>query len=200
MMQSNAGVILQSTGDNTSSFNLLNQAYNLTTEQFGDDHVTTGQTLHQLTQAHFLVNDIPAAFSTAEKAYEIFKARLGEEHAQTKETFRNVELLKLVIDNAEKQKQASKAQLERIKQVTKAGGLGKYKRVDEKGNVVIAPPATASGHAESSATGAKSNIGVKGELDVDELVQFINGGGSGGGKSTRGKNGLRGKRRTGAKR
>jgi protein TIF31 len=172
----------------------------LTTEQFGDDHVTTGQTLHQLTQAHFLVNDIPAAFSTAEKAYEIFKARLGEEHAQTKETFRNVELLKLVIDNAEKQKQASKAQLERIKQVTKAGGLGKYKRVDEKGNVVIAPPATASGHAESSASGAKSNIGVKGELDVDELVQFINGGGSGGGKTSRGKNGLRGKRRTGAKR
>ena len=173
----------------------------MTTEQFGDDHVTTGQTLHQLTQAHFLVNDIPAAFSTAEKAYEIFKARLGEEHAQTKETFRNVELLKLVIDNAEKQKQASKAQLERIKQVTKAGGLGKYKRVDEKGNVVIAPPATASGHAESSASGAKSNIGVKGELDVDELVQFINGGGSGGqGKTSRGKNGLRGKRRTGAKR
>jgi hypothetical protein len=32
------------------------------------------------------------------------------------------------------------------------------------------------------------------------LVQFINGGGSGGGKTSRGKNGLRGKRRTGAKR
>jgi protein TIF31 len=179
----------------------------LTTEQFGDDHVTTGQTLHQLTQAHFLVNDIPAAFSTAEKAHEIFKVRLGDEHPQTKETSRNVELLKLVIDNAEKQKQASKAQLERIKQVTKMGGLGKYKRVDEKGNVVIAPPAAgaggASGHAESSATGAKSNIGTKGELDVDELVQFINGGGAGGnggGKTSRGKNGLRGKRRTGAKR
>jgi protein TIF31 len=149
------------------------------------------------------MNDIPAAFSTAEKAHEIFKARLGDEHPQTKETFRNVELLKLVIENAEKQKQASKAQLERIKQVTKMGGLGKYKRVDEKGNVVIAPPTTgASGHAESSATGAKSNIGVKGELDVDELVQFINGGGAGGsgGSKTRGKNGLRGKRRTGAKR
>ena len=194
-------MILQSTGDNTSSFNLLNQAYELTTAQFGDDHVTTGQTLHQLTQAHFLVNDIPAAFSTAEKAHEIFKARLGDEHPQTKETFRNVELLKLVIDNAEKQKQASKAQLERIKQVTKMGGLGKYKRVDEKGNVVIAPPAGASGHAESSASGAKSNIGTKGTLDVDELVQFINGGGAGGsGGKTRGKNGLRGKRRTGAKR
>lgn len=179
----------------------------MTTAQFGDDHVTTGQTLHQLTQAHFLVNDIPSAFSTAEKAHEIFKARLGDDHPQTKETLRNVELLKLVIDNAEKQKQASKAQLDRIKEVTKMGGLGKYKRLDDKGNVVIAPPPTngngngASGHAESSATGAKSNIGTKGTLDVDELVQFINGGGAGGsGGKNRGKNGLRGKRRTGAKR
>jgi protein TIF31 len=195
---------LQSTGDNTTSLNLLNQVTELTIAQFGEDHMTTAQSLHQLTQAHFLVNDIASACTTSQKAHDIFKARLGDDHPQTKETLRNVELLKVVIDNAERQKAASKAQLDRIKQATKLGGLNKYKRVDEKGNVIIAPPAaTPSGHAESSATGAaNSTIGAKGTLDVDELVQFINGGGSGGGggKTARGKNGLRGKRRTGAKR
>jgi protein TIF31 len=189
-------VILQATNENTSSLNLLNQAVTLTTEQFGEDHLSTGQTLHQLTQAHFLVNDIPSAFSTAEKAHEIFKARLGEDHAQTKELQRNVELLKVVIENAERQKAASKAQVDRIQSAAKLGGLGRYRKVDAKGNVVIAPPAA---QAESSATGARSNIGTKGDLDVDELVQFINGGGAGG-QTSRGNNGLRGKKRTGAKR
>jgi protein TIF31 len=111
--------------------------------------------------------------------------------------------LRVVIENAERQKQASKAQVERIQSAAKLGGLGRYRKVDEKGNVVIAPPAALQ--AESSATGARSNIGTKGTLDVDELVQFINGGSGGGagggsGQASRGKNGLRGKKRTGAKR
>jgi protein TIF31 len=194
---------LQATNENASSLNLLNQAVDLTTAQFGQDHLSTAQTLHQLTQAHFLVNDIPSALSSAEKAHEIFKTRLGEDHAQTKELQRNVELLRVVIENAERQKQASKAQVERIQSAAKLGGLGRYRKVDEKGNVVIAPPAALQ--AESSATGARSNIGTKGTLDVDELVQFINGGSGGGagggsGQASRGKNGLRGKKRTGAKR
>jgi protein TIF31 len=178
---------------------MLTQAANSTLSQFGPDHILYAATLHQLTQAHFLVNDIPSAYETVQKAHEIYKTKLGEEHAHTKETGRNVELLKVVIENAERAKAASKAQVERIKASTKLGGLGKYKKVDEKGNIVIAPPAVSAGEAESSATGAQSNIGVKGTLDVDELVQFINGGGSTGGKSARGKNALRGKRRTGAK-
>lgn len=189
-------MILQSTNENTSSLNLLTQAVALTTDQFGEDALNTAQTLHQLTQAHFLVNDIPSAHETAVKSHEIFQARLGDEHAQTKELQRNVELLKVVLENAERQKAASKAQVERIQNAAKIGGLGRYRKVDAKGNVVIAPPAA---QAESSATGAKSNIGTKGDLDVDELVQFINGGGAGG-QSSRGKNGLRGKKRTGAKR
>lgn len=198
-------MVLQATNEHTASLNLLTQAVTLTTEQFGEDHLSTGQALHQLTQAHFLVNDIQSAYTTSQKAFEIFKARLGEDHAQTKELSRNVELLKVVIENAERQKQASKAQVERIKASAKLGGLGRYKRVDESGKVVIAPPAAAAGTAESSAAGAaKSTIGAKGELDVDELVSFINGGGAGSGtggsKGPRGKNGLRGKRRTGAKR
>lgn len=194
-------MVLQATSDNTGSLNLLNQAVSLITEQFGDDHLSTGQALHQLTQAHFLVNDIPSAYKAAQEAFEIFKTRLGEDHTQTKELSRNVELLKVVIENAERQKQASKAQVDRIKASAQLGGLGRYRKVDQSGNVIIAPPSSV---AETSASGARSNIGAKGTLDVDELVSFINGGGAGGSGSgsggSRGKNNLRGKKRTGAKR
>lgn len=201
LFKSNAGVVLQATNDNPGSLNLLSQAVSLNMEQFGSDHLTTGQSLHQLTQAHFLVNDIQSAYETSEKAHSIFKARLGEDHAQTKELSRNVELLKVVIENAERQKQASKVQVDRIKATAQLGGLGRYRKVDESGKVVIAPPSSA---AETSISGARSNIGAKGTLDVDELVSFINGGGAGGSGSQGvrgGKNSnSRGKKRTGAKR
>lgn len=197
-------MVLQATNENAASLNLLKQAVALNTEQFGEDHLSTGQSLHQLTQAHFLVNDIQSAFETSQKAFEIFKARLGDEHAQTKELQRNVELLKVVIENAERQKVASKAQVERIKASAKLGGLGRYRKVDESGKITIAPPqdAAAAAAGESSANGAaRSKIGAKGTLDVDELVNFINGGGAEtSGKNARGTKNLRGKRRTGAKR
>jgi protein TIF31 len=67
-------VVLQATSDNTASLNLLSQAVSLITEQFGDDHLSTGQALHQLTQAHFLVNDIQSAFEASQKAFDIFKS------------------------------------------------------------------------------------------------------------------------------
>lgn len=49
-----------------------------------------------------------------------------------------------------------------------------------------------------AAAAAESKIGEKGHMDVDELVKFIQGGPAKG--PSRGKNALRGKRRTGAKR
>jgi protein TIF31 len=57
--------------------------------------------------------------------------------------------------------------------------------------------AAAAAEAERKVQEA-SRIGVKGHLEVDELVKFITGEGEGPKRSS--KNALRGKRRTGAKR
>lgn len=218
-------------GENNTSLHLLTLASDLTTRQFGAEHLTTAQSLHQLTQAKFLVGDIPGAFTTSQQAYDIFKARLGEEHAQTKEVGRNVELLKAVVENVERQKAANeaqkKAQAERLHAAqARVGGLARFRRLGAGATTANGAGASsvngngdgvvAAAKAESSASGAaaaaveadadaeNSRIGERGHLDVDELVKFIQGGGASvggaGGKGNRGKNALRGKRRTGAKR
>jgi protein TIF31 len=199
-------------GENNTSLHLLTLACDLTSEQFGAEHLTTAQSLHQLTQAKFLVGDIPGAATTSQQALDIFKARLGEDHAQTKEVGRNVELLKAVMDNVERQKVANEAQkkaaAERLQSAqARVGGLARFRRLGAtpaatgaaatataNGTAVAAnPDATATGQAESSAAGAATAA----EKSVEELVRFIDGSGA---KVSRGKNALRGKRRTGAKR
>ncbi|OCF70827.1 protein TIF31 [Kwoniella mangroviensis CBS 8886] len=237
---SNAGVVLQAINETSLALVLQQQAYDSTLSLFGDSHIQTGQVLHQLTQSHFLAGDMAAALSTSEKALDIFSARLGEEHSQTQEVKKNVELLRAVIDNVEKQKerneQLKKDQQERLKaakeRIQLTGGGIKGRRIgstlangSSSGGVRIVDPATlaaaaaaaAAGHsldaggqrAAASASSAEgegqmaegSNIGTRGTESVEELVRFIQGQQQPSASAARrGKNALRGKRRTGAKR
>ena len=136
----------------------------------------------------------------------IFEKRLGAEHVQTKEVARNVELLRAVVENVERQKvageQARERQLERLHAAqARVGGPSIKKRLGPNipsASVKVpagqpAVPASVEATAEEA-----SKIGEKGHLDVDELVKFIQGGPQK--TPSRGKNALRGKRRTGAKR
>ncbi|WRT64420.1 uncharacterized protein IL334_001352 [Kwoniella shivajii] len=237
---SNAGVVLQAINETSLALALQRQAYESTLSLFGDSHIQTGQSLHQLTQSHFLAGDMAAALSTSEKALDIFIARLGEDHSQTKEVKKNVELLRAVIDNVEKQKerneQMKKESQDRLKaareRTTLGNGPGKTRRLGGtlgstgSGGVRIVDPATlaaaaaAAGHpidtngqvpaategaaaatADGSAPAEGSNIGARGTESVEELVKFIQGQQTPATSAARrGKNALRGKRRTGAKR
>jgi len=188
-------------------------AHDSTSKLFGPEHIQTGQSLHQLTQAHFLAGDIPAALAASEESYAIFEKRLGAEHGQTKEVFRNVELLRAVVENVERQKaagaQAKERQMERLQAAqSKVGGAGVRRRLGPTmpqapssagpGPSTTATTAAATTTMDEAVAAAQSKIGEKGHMDVDELVKFIQGGPT---KNTsRGKNALRGKRRTGAKR
>lgn len=186
-------------------------AHNSTSELFGAEHIQTAQSLHQLTQAHFLAGDIPAALAASEKALAIFEKRLGADHTQTKEVSRNVELLRAVVENVERQKaagaQAREKQLERLHAAqARVGGSSVKRRLgstltqgaDPTGKPGPGPSTSANSEAAAAAVAEKSRIGERGHLDVDELVQFIQGGPTK--SASRGKNALRGKRRTGAKR
>ncbi|WWC66122.1 uncharacterized protein I206_100022 [Kwoniella pini CBS 10737] len=235
---SNAGVVLQAINETTLALALQKQAYESTLSLFGDAHIQTGQSLHQLTQSHFLSGDMASALTTSEKALTIFNARLGEDHSQTKEVKKNVDLLRAVIDNVEKQKerneQLKKESQERLKAAKERLSLGSNvagKRrlgstltgVNGTNGVRIVDPATlaaaaaAAGHpidingqvpaGGSTATegGAPvadgSDVGARGTESVEELVRFIQGQQvPSASAAKRGKNALRGKRRTGAKR
>lgn len=115
------------------------------------------------------------------------------------------------MDNVERQKvaqeQVREQQLDRLHTVQNgsrttpqapaaqpAAPVGR-KRVLVQPNVAVAQQTSAEAAIEKEA----SRIGERGHLDVDELVKYIQGNGSS--KPSRGgKNSLRGKRRTGAKR
>ncbi|OCF45309.1 protein TIF31 [Kwoniella heveanensis CBS 569] len=237
---SNAGVVLQAINETSLALALQKQAYESTLALFGSTHIQTGQSLHQLTQSHFLAGDMPAALSTSEQALSIFTARLGEEHAQTQEVKKNVELLRAVLENVERQKerneQLKKESQDRLKAARErvSLGAGKGRRLggtlgNANGGVRIVDPATlaaaaaaagqplpqgiasaaptASGEAaaaaaaEGSNANAGLNVGARGTESVEELVRFIQGQQQPSASAkNRGKNALRGKRRTGAKR
>ncbi|WVR06124.1 hypothetical protein IAU60_003154 [Kwoniella sp. DSM 27419] len=239
---SNAGVVLQAINEANLALTLQKQAYESTLALFGDSHIQTGQSLHQLTQSHFLAGDMPAALATSEQALAIFTARLGEEQSQTKEVKKNVELLRAVLDNVEKQKERNeqlkkesqdrlKAAKERVS-LTGAAGRGGRRLGGTLGNttggVRIVDPATLAAAAAAagqplpqgvpaangeaalantetgavpSAEGSAAAAGARGEESLEELVRFIQGQQQpSAAAKNRGKNALRGKRRTGAKR
>ncbi|WVF70930.1 hypothetical protein IAT40_005725 [Kwoniella sp. CBS 6097] len=250
---SNAGVVLQAINETSLALSLQKQAYESTLALFGSTHIQTGQSLHQLTQSHFLAGDMPAALSTSEQALSIFTARLGEEHAQTQEVKKNVELLRAVLENVERQKERneqlkkeSQDRLKAAKERVSLGAGGRGRRLggtlgNANGGVRIVDPATlaaaaaAAGQplpqgtasaaptatgdaaaataaapggaegqaaAEGSNANAGLNVGARGTESVEELVRFIQGQQQQPSASAknRGKNALRGKRRTGAKR
>jgi protein TIF31 len=205
--------VLQAINENALSLNLLLQVQRSSENTFGADHLSNGHALHQLTQAYFLVNDVPKALEVSLAAYEIFKARVGEENQQTKEVGRNVELLQVVVENVERQK--ANAQMAKDRAAERLQAAQARVAATTRRRPIVGPPSTGmagSPTAGTSAAGAAaaaakaeqavrdaSRIGEKGHLDVDELVKFIDGQAPSGG-AKRGKNALRGKRRTGAKR
>jgi len=233
----------------TVSLILLLQSAKWTRASFGSTHLSTAQALHQLTQALFLSGDMVKAQSTASEAHSIFLSRLGAEHSQTLNAARNVELLIVMREGVERQKEAGEAmktrRLERLhaatgrvgKKITPGSVSSPAGLLRGNGNAMagssravmadinnevtanlaggVGEPSSgvnglmngsAGGGVNGSARGVNiavdgtepSRTGEKGHLEVDELVKFIQGGPTVG--SGRGTKGLRGKRRTGAKR
>ncbi|GMK54172.1 hypothetical protein CspeluHIS016_0107580 [Cutaneotrichosporon spelunceum] len=220
---SNAGIVLQSLNQHQLSIQLLQQAAERNAAQFGDKHAQYGNALHQLTQAHFLGGDFQKALESSEGAFAIFKEVYGEEHAQTKEVAKNVELLKAVIDNVERQKQEQ--ELLRQQQVNRLQAAQRGIPPPTAGKNRVLPPGTtltaeqaAQLAASVRAAAAKQaeerrskgedvaegeggiKIGERGHMDVDELVKYIQGAVPSSKPARGSKNNLRGKRRTGAKR
>jgi protein TIF31 len=174
--------------------------------------------MHQLTQAHFLVGNVKEALACAENAWRVFKLRLGETHGQSVECGKGVELLRGVVERGLLPLPGQgQGQGQGPTQITGENPADSARRL------AAAPtPATASTSTSMNAryaglrsrlttingngTGANgvkveeskvdtSRIGERGHLEVDELVQFIQGG-VGAGKGS-GKKNMRGKKRGG---
>lgn len=208
-IMSNIGVILQSAKEPALSLVLLQQASSLTEEIFGPDNINTAHSLQQVTQVHFLLGDIATALDTAKRALGIYQARLGPEHPQVREAEKNVELLQAVIVSIDQHRtnertfhaQVSGPGMSPIPTATKLNGLRSKERMRLMNPDAVPPPTPTRNSHEGDGTPAhdhdvSSNTQPERVQDLDALVQYIQGHGA----VKRGKNAMRGKRRTGSKR
>ena len=212
--------------ENALSLSLLTQVQQATEAMFGATHISNGHALHQLTQGLFLQGDIPKALSVSQAAHDIFSQRLGAEHAQTKEVGKNVDLLKAVVENVQRQKEmterAKEQQAERLRAAQarvahatsnpQGQGQGQARTIGSVSAAIAAArrrvnsgQAAGTGKVGGTSTGEGTVAGAEAaqqaaddSRDVDELVRFIQGGQQAPKRGA--KNALRGKRRTGAKR
>jgi hypothetical protein len=154
-----------------------------------------------LTQAHFLNGDIKKAAECAKLASDIFRTRLGPDDAQSKDAAKNYEILSGAVEQSEKQQEAAKKHLEQLRAIQQARQSAPATATKRTG-----VPNTAAAQAAIAAAAAAAGPGADGQLpadlDVDALVRYVQGQTSDNSSSskTRGKNALRGKKRTGAKR
>ena len=200
--------MLQTLSDHKLSLALLQQVHDSTSTSHGPEHVATGQSLNQLTQAHFLAGDVQAALTCSEQAHAIFAKVYGEQHPQSKESARNIEVLKAVADNVERQKvaglMARDRHLERLHlaQARVGGGPARRQLMPMMTNGTATQSGVNGDATKVNGQAHGSRIGERGHLEVDELVNFIQGtpNTTSNTNPARAKHSLRGKRRTGAKR
>lgn len=195
-------MILQTKGQHATAISLLNDVYSMSADLFGSDHLLCGTAKSQLTQAHFLNGDLEEALKAATESAEIFSSKLGAEDQQTKEAQKNVELLKNAVEYSEKTVTLTPEQMEKLKAM--------QAMVAEQVEQAALPAGTAAAPIESGATpeGPTEEQEAASRADLDQIVRYIQGqsqqqeqqNGTDGNKQQRGKNALRGKRRTGAKR
>lgn len=159
------------------------------------DNITTYSTqaftaMNHLTSTHFILGDITAAAEWAERAYNGFKDFRGPNDPATLDAGRNHDLLSQLMAKKKDQQEMSRKQIESIQARAKAMASAPVRRVEAgASNVKKVPENGTSGEGSAAAAAA----------DVEEIARYIQGQQSNPIKS-RGKNALRGKKRTGAKR
>lgn len=194
--------MLQAQNRHSASIVILDEVYRISSAMFGSTHILAGTAQSQLTQAHFLNGDIKKAAECAKLASDIFRTRLGPEDAQAKDAAKNYEILSGAVEQSEKQQEAAKKHLEQLRAIQQARTAAPATATKR-----TAVPNTAAAQAALAAAAAAAGQQVPegqlpADLDVDALVRYVQGQApesSSSGK-TRGKNALRGKKRTGAKR
>ncbi|CAO3579582.1 unnamed protein product [Absidia cylindrospora] len=147
----NAGVMLQSLRDYKTSTQFFKRACATQENIFGKDHVLTASGYHVLAKAYTLLGDFNEALSAERLAYGVFEKKLGKDDHRTKESDA---WLKELTSNALLTAQRAQEQQQLQDQQPP---LEKVKQ-----------------HANNAKTEA-----AKGELPIDQVLQYINNGTSG---------------------
>jgi hypothetical protein len=213
--QIHIAIILQNQNRSTASIVVLEEVYRIASSMFGSTHMMAGTAQSQLTQAHFLNGDIKKAADCAKLASEIYTTRLGPEDAQSKDAAKNYEILSGAVEQSAKQQEAAKKHLEQLRAMQQARQIPAAAAANgsKPGSSTIPAGTQTQAQAQALAVAAAVAAGQQipgidgqtplGDADVDALVRYVQGqtkDTSSSANKNRGKNALRGKKRTGAKR
>ncbi|KAI8076797.1 clustered mitochondria-domain-containing protein [Halteromyces radiatus] len=150
----NAGVMLQSLRDYKTSTKFFERACATQEYIFGKEHVLTASGYHVLAKSYTLLGDFSQALSAERLAYGVFEAKLGKDDYRTKESDA---WLKELTSNALLTAQRSRE-------------LQQQQQQEQQEKSLSSDPSKQSN---------KTSQVAKGELPIDQVLQYINNGSSG---------------------
>ncbi|KAJ2802575.1 Intracellular distribution of mitochondria, partial [Coemansia guatemalensis] len=153
----NIGVMLQSLNMYDDALRFFKSCVEIRVRLLGAEHVLVANAQHSLAKALALTGDFKEAVQVERQAHRFFNNSFGEQDPRTQET---ADWLSELTLNAVRTAKLTKAAQEKLRNFANTANLMRVDR-DSKGT---AEPSTTAGAA-----------GPKGELPIDQLLEFITG-------------------------
>lgn len=154
-------------------------AQELSKKAFGSSSIISGNSAYNLGQCYIVENQLSESVPHLAEAVEIFERRSGKESEMTREAAQLLTAVKSAIAQQER------GELDKVQKLAKRLGSdpARAKELISRmtgGNGAAAGKKAIEGLGQSAeaAKEAADKTGSRGHLDVDELVQFIQGGSS----------------------
>ncbi|KAF9193452.1 Intracellular distribution of mitochondria [Haplosporangium sp. Z 767] len=168
----NVAVMLQSLKDFETSCAFFERAKETQQLAHGQEHVIVANCHHVLAKAYALKGDFETAIKEEQLAYDMFLKLTGPEDMRTKEANVWLQDLKLTAEFAANQESLEKALLEQQQQQQQQQ-LGVPKATSLSAAAAAASKA-ALAEAAIRAANAEAQVGTKGHLSLNELMDYIN--------------------------
>ncbi|KAF9971512.1 Intracellular distribution of mitochondria [Actinomortierella ambigua] len=174
----NIAVMLQSLRNFDVSCKFFERAKATQVKAHGADHMVVANSHHLVAKAYALKGEFEASVQEQQRAYDIFLAQVGEEDVRTKEAEMWLQELKNTAEFAsqqalyEKNKHLHQQQQAQLQQQQQQHGAGKVSSL----SAAAAAASTKAALAEAAirAANAEAQVGSKGHLSLNELMDYIN--------------------------
>ncbi|KAF9998518.1 Intracellular distribution of mitochondria [Entomortierella chlamydospora] len=183
----NIAVMLQSLKDFENSCAFFERAMATQELAHGKEHIVLANCHHVLAKAYAFKGDFETAVKTEQTAYDMFHKLVGAEDVRTKEADMWLKELKNTAEFTANQALYEKAALEQHQQQQQQQQQQAMHRATSLSATAAAAASKAAlAEAAIRAANADAQVGSKGHLSLNELLEYINSqpkGSSGGGKS-----------------
>ncbi|KAF9577096.1 Intracellular distribution of mitochondria [Lunasporangiospora selenospora] len=169
----NVAVMLQSLQDFDMSLKFFVRAKETQEQAHGGDHVILASCHHVLAKAYALHGDFDTAIKEEQLAYDMFLEKAGAEDVRTKDAAMWLKELKTTADFNAHQAQYEKA-VNDLQHHQQMAPTGKATSLSAAAAAAAASNKIAVTEAAIRAANAEAQVGSRGHLSLDELMEYIN--------------------------